>query len=50
MIAVYINGENGANGHIQWSATSADRSKCGSGDLTGLGSGSNVAVDTPSSC
>jgi hypothetical protein len=50
MISVYINGENGSNGHIQWTASSADRTKCGSGDLTGLGSGSNMTVTTPSSC
>lgn len=50
MISVYINGENGTNGHIQWSASSSDRTKCGSGDVTGLGSGSNVTVSTPSSC
>lgn len=50
MISVSINGENGNNGHITWSATSSDRSKCGSGDVPGLSSGSNVTVSTPSSC
>lgn len=50
MISVYINGENGSNGHIQWSATSTDRTKCGSGDVSSLGSGSNLTVSTPSSC
>jgi hypothetical protein len=50
MIAVNINGENGTNGHIRWSATSTDRTKCGSGDITSLGSGSNITVNTPSSC
>lgn len=49
-IAVNINGENGTNGHIQWSAKSSDRTKCGSGDISSLGSGSNVTVSTPSSC
>ncbi|HEY1795260.1 MAG TPA: hypothetical protein VGG57_03990 [Stellaceae bacterium] len=50
MISVYINGENGSGGHIQWSATSADRTKCGSGDVGSLGSGNNLTVNTPSSC
>lgn len=50
MIAVNINGENGNNGHVRWSATSSDRTKCGSGDVTSLGSGSNLTVNTPSSC
>ena len=49
-IPVYINGENGKDGHIQWQATTADRQKCGSGDVPGLSSGSNVTVGTPSSC
>ena len=49
-IAVYINGENGNNGHIQWQATTPDRQKCGSGDVPGLSSGSNVTVGTTSSC
>jgi hypothetical protein len=50
LISVYINGDNGNNGHIQWKATTADRQKCGSGDVNGLSSGSNVTVGTPSSC
>jgi hypothetical protein len=50
MISVYINGENGSNGHIQWSASSSDRTKCGTGDVSSLGSGSNLTVRTPSSC
>lgn len=50
MISVYINGENGNNGHIKWSATSSDRSKCGSGDVSSLSTGSNLTVNTPSSC
>jgi len=49
-ISVDINGENGSNGHIQWKASSADRTKCGSGDVSSLGSGSNLTVNTPSSC
>ena len=49
-ISVHINGANGNNGHIQWQATTPDRQKCGSGDVTGLSSGSNVTVRTPSSC
>jgi hypothetical protein len=49
-IPVMINGDNGHDGHIQWKATTADRQKCGSGDLSSLGSGSNVTVSTPSSC
>jgi hypothetical protein len=49
-IPVYINGENGNNGHIQWQATTPDRQKCGSGDVGALSSGSNVTVTTPSSC
>jgi hypothetical protein len=49
-IAVYINGENGNNGHIQWQATTPDRQKCGSGDVPGLSSGNNLTVNTPSSC
>lgn len=48
--SVYINGENGNNGHIQWQATTADRQKCGSGDVTGLSSGNNLTVKTPSDC
>jgi hypothetical protein len=49
-ISVYINGENGNNGHIQWQAWTSDRQKCGSGDVSGLSSGSNLTVGTPSSC
>ena len=48
--SVYINGENGNNGHIQWQATTSDRQKCGSGDVTGLSSGNNLTVRTPSDC
>jgi hypothetical protein len=50
MMSVNINGESGHNGHIKWSATSSDRSKCGSGDVSSLSSGSNLTVNTPSSC
>ncbi len=49
-ISVPINGENGNNGHIRWQATTPDRQKCGSGDVGGLSSGSNLTVSTPSSC
>jgi hypothetical protein len=49
-ISVIIGGNNGGDGHIQWTATTVDRQKCGSGDLTGLGTGNNVTVSTPSSC
>jgi hypothetical protein len=49
-ISVMINGENGNNGHVQWRATTPDRQKCGSDDVGGLGSGSNITVKTPSDC
>ena len=50
MRSVYINGENGRNGHIKWKASTADRKKCGSDDVTGLGSGSNITIRTKSAC
>jgi hypothetical protein len=50
MLSVHINGDSGGNGHIQWKATTPDRQKCGSGDVKDLSSGSNITVNTPSSC
>jgi len=49
-ISFNINGDSGSNGHITWKATNLDRSKCGSGDVSSLGSGSTVTIRTPSSC
>lgn len=49
-ISVYINGQSGGNGHITWTAQTADRQKCGNGEETSLSSGNNVKVSTPSSC
>jgi hypothetical protein len=49
-ISVNINGENGNKGHIQWHATTPDRQKCGSGDVSGLSSGNSLTVGTPSDC
>ena len=43
-IPVNINGDNGSNGHITWKATNLDRSKCGSGDVSSLGSGATVTI------
>ena len=50
MLSVYINGDGGHGGHIQWKATTPDRKKCGSGDVKDLSSGSNLTVNTPSAC
>lgn len=49
MLSVHINGENGTSGHITWTAFTADRQKCGTGDVTRLGSGANVTVKARSS-
>lgn len=49
MISVHINGDNGNNGHIQWTAYTADRQKCGTGDVSRLSSGANVTVKASSS-
>ena len=45
-----INGDSGSNGRITWKATNLDRTKCGSGDASSLGSGTTVTIRTPSSC
>lgn len=50
LVPVDINGDNGNNGHITWRASTSDRTKCGSGDVSGLSSGNNVTINTPSSC
>ena len=49
MLSVHINGENGNNGHIEWTAYTADRQKCGTGDVNRLSSGANVTVKASSS-
>ena len=49
MFSVQITGENGHNGHIQWTAYTADRQKCGTGDKDGLSTGANVTVKASSS-
>lgn len=50
MLSIRINGDNGGgNGHIQWTAHTADRSKCGTGDVSKLSAGSNVTVKARSS-
>src|ERR1051326_7189660 len=44
MLSVNINGENSANGHIKWQATTSDRQKCGSGEVKNLSVGANLTV------
>jgi hypothetical protein len=47
-LSVAINGASG-NGHIQWSATTTDRTLCGSGDVSSLSAGNNVTVSATNS-
>ena len=44
-----ISGASG-DGHVEWSASTSDRQKCGSGEYTHLDAGGEVKISTPSSC
>lgn len=37
-------------GHVKWDAKSADRTKCGSGEVTDLDTGADVKLTTPDGC
>jgi hypothetical protein len=37
-------------GHVKWTAQTTDKQKCGSGDVTGLDSGTDVTVSAPNGC
>lgn len=47
--SVIITAANG-KGHVKWTAQTADKQKCGSGDVTDLDSGTDVTVSAPNGC
>lgn len=48
-VSVVITAAEG-KGHVKWTAQTGDKQKCGSGDVTGLDSGTEVTVSAPNGC